>query len=213
MEVRNIKRYGNIYEKIYDIENLKLAHKNARKDKTYYKEVKMVDANEDYYLSEIQKMLKKETYEVSTYEISVINDKGKERELCKLPYYPDRIIQWAIMLQVEHIFMQVFPTGIRGIDFVGYRHFYGYKLLRKSTCKRLKKQMLKIKKKCSQGHKLNYSDWCSANSYKGWLICCNSYRLSKKYIEPIQAYLDEYYQKQIKERRVNSYERYGNKAG
>lgn len=25
-----MKRYGKIYEKIYDIENLKLAHKNAR---------------------------------------------------------------------------------------------------------------------------------------------------------------------------------------
>lgn len=34
-----MKRYGNIYKKIYDIENLKLAHKNARKDKSKYKDV------------------------------------------------------------------------------------------------------------------------------------------------------------------------------
>ena len=28
-----MKRYGNIYEKIYDLDNLKEAHKQARKDK------------------------------------------------------------------------------------------------------------------------------------------------------------------------------------
>lgn len=74
------------------MENLKLAHKNARKDKLFYREVKMVDSDEEYYLTQIQEMLKNKTYEVSEYTISVISDKGKERELCKLPYYPDRII-------------------------------------------------------------------------------------------------------------------------
>jgi hypothetical protein len=36
-----MKRYGNLYEKIYSYENLKLAHKKARKDKSFYGEVKM----------------------------------------------------------------------------------------------------------------------------------------------------------------------------
>lgn len=43
-----MKRYGNIYEKIYNMDNLIFAHKNARKDKTFYREVKMVDNNEKY---------------------------------------------------------------------------------------------------------------------------------------------------------------------
>ena len=38
-----MKRYGNLYDKLCDIENIKLAHKNARKKKTHYKEVKEVD--------------------------------------------------------------------------------------------------------------------------------------------------------------------------
>ena len=38
-----MKRYGNIYDKIYDYENLKMAHKQARRNKTFYQEVKMVD--------------------------------------------------------------------------------------------------------------------------------------------------------------------------
>ena len=103
-----MKRYGNIYEKICTIENLKLAHKMARKDKLFYAEVKMVDENPDFYLRRIQKMLVSGSYKVSEYTISAINDKGKTRELAKLPYYPDRIIQWAIMLQIEPVFKEVF---------------------------------------------------------------------------------------------------------
>ena len=60
-----MKRYGNIYEKICSIDNLKFAHKNARKDKTFYREVKMVDSDEEYYLKQIQDMLINKTYKVS----------------------------------------------------------------------------------------------------------------------------------------------------
>jgi len=103
-----MKRYGNLFEKICSMENLQEAHRNARKDKLFYKEVKMVDSNPDFYLKQVQEMLINKTYQVSEYDISIINDKGKQRELMKLPYFPDRIIQWAIMLQVEKVFMEVF---------------------------------------------------------------------------------------------------------
>ena len=99
-----MKRYGRIFPKICTMENLKEAHRNARKDKTFYREVKMVDSDPDFYLGQIQEMLMNRTYEVSEYEVSIISDKGKERELMKLPYFPDRIIQWAIMLQIEEVF-------------------------------------------------------------------------------------------------------------
>lgn len=353
-----MKRYGNIYKKICDIENLRLAHQNARKDKASYTAVKMVDSNPDFYLKQIQDMLINKTYVVSEYNHQTIIDKGKERDLMKLPYYPDRIIQWAIMLQLEPIFCkvftsftcaslknrgihkastlltkymkdkqgtkytlkidvrkfypninhevlkrmlrkkfkdaellelldmiidsypgekgvpigsylsqflanfylayfdhwlkeqkgvkyvirymddvvilhhsktflhklrkdidvymkellklnikdnwQVFPTAIRGVDFVGYRHFYGYKLLRKTTCKQFKKKMLLIKKKVLNNIQITFNEWCSVNSYKGWLTWCNSFRLVQKYIVPIQKTLDEYYQNFIKRKAVNA---------
>lgn len=44
MKPKNMKRYGNIYDKICDMDNLRLAHQNAREDKLFYKEVKMVDS-------------------------------------------------------------------------------------------------------------------------------------------------------------------------
>lgn len=103
-----MKRFGNIFKRIVDIDNILLAHKKARRDKSHYIEVKKVDKDPMKYAKEIRKMLLDGTYEVGEYKRSIINDKGKERELMKLPYYPDRIIQWAIMLQIERIFLRHF---------------------------------------------------------------------------------------------------------
>ena len=60
-----MKRYGDIYDKICTMENLYEAHRNARKDKLFYKEVQMVDAEPEKYLRQIQEILVNETYEVS----------------------------------------------------------------------------------------------------------------------------------------------------
>lgn len=336
---KHMKRYSGLYEKIYDIQNLRLAHKNARKGKSHYSEVKMVDSNPDYYLFLKQEMLKNKTYKTSEYEIFKKIDKGKEREIYKLPYFPDRIVHWAVMQVIEPIWMktfifdtyssikgrgihkglkrlhkamkdregtkyclkfdikkfypsinhvilkqiirkkikdkdllwlldevidsvegetnvpignylsqyfgnlyltyfdhwlkeekkikyyfrycddcvilhhdkkflhelrkeiekyldenlklkikenwQVFPTYVRGVDFLGYRSFGDFTLLRKSTAKQLKRKMRKLKQKIDKGETLNFSDKCSINSYLGWLKWCNSYRLRQKYIEPL----------------------------
>jgi RNA-directed DNA polymerase len=350
-----VKRYGNLYKKIYDLDNLSLAHKNAKKGKGWYKEVKMVDADEEYYLKLLQEMLINKTYNTSEYEIFIKKDGEKEREIYKLPYFPDRICQWAILQVIEPILInnftkdtysaipgrgihqalkklkaaiqndvpgtqyclkldvkkyypsidhnilkakyrrifkdkdllwlldeiidstpgdvgipignylsqysgnfylssfdhwikevkkvkyyfrymddivilgsskeelhklrkevdeylrnelklnikenwQVFPTFVRGIDFVGYRVFLNYTLLRKSTCKSFKRKMRNINKKKLNGQELNYSEWCSINSYKGWLKWCDSYRLSQKYIKPIEQFAQDYYEKYIKKK-------------
>lgn len=342
-----------LWEAICDMENLKLAHQNAKKDKGWYAEVKMVDENPEYYLKLLQEMLLNHTYRTSEYTTFIKQDSGKERVIYKLPYFPDRICQWAILQVIEPILIrnftddtysaipgrgihqaftrikkavqndvpgtqyclkldakkyypsinhnilkdkyrrlfkdndllwlldeiidstpgdtgipienylsqysgnyylssfdhwikevkgikyyyrymddivilagskeylhqlrkdiaeyfhkelklsikenwQVFPTFVRGIDFVGYRIFLGYSLLRKTTCKQMKAKMVKIRKKVESGHEMNFSEWCSINSYKGWLIHCDSYRLKAKYIDPIQKYADDYYIKNIK---------------
>lgn len=348
-----MKRYGNLYEKICDLDNLKLAHKNAQKGKGWYKEVKEINTNPEYYLKKLQDMLLNKTYRTSEYETFIKHDTGKDRKIYKLPYYPDRIAQWAILQVIEPILIknfipdtfsaipgrgihkalhrvekavqtdvkgtqyclkidakkyypsinheilknkyrklfkdkdliwlldeiidstpgdtgipignyisqysgnfyfssfdhwikeekhikyyfrymddivilaeskeklhqlrkeidvyfktklklkikenwQVFPTFVRGIDYVGYRTFLNYKLLRKSTCKNFKSKMNKIRNKIKSGNEINYSEWCSINSYKGWLIHCDSYRLHKKYIEPLEFYSNQYYLKNIK---------------
>jgi len=104
-----MKRFGYLYEKIYDMDNLKLAHKKARRGKTYYKEVQMVDANPEKYLTDIHNMLKDKTFKNSEYVImDKKTDNGKVRKIFKLPYYPDRIIHHAIMQIIEPLWLSIF---------------------------------------------------------------------------------------------------------
>lgn len=71
---------------------------------------------------------------------------------------------------------QIFPTKVRGVDFVGYRFFGEYTLLRKSTAINFKRKMRACRKKMENNIPPTYSEWCSFNSYKGWLGNCDSYR-------------------------------------
>lgn len=100
-----LKRHGNLYSKIYSLDNLRLAHENARKKKTHYTEVQNIDSNLDFYLGLIQEMLMDENYVTSEYEKFIKIDNGKERTIYKLPYFPDRIVQWAIIQVLEPIFL------------------------------------------------------------------------------------------------------------
>ena len=354
-----MKRYGNLFQKVFDYDNLKLAHQKAKRDKSFYKEVKMVDADEDYYLIQIQNMLMWKTYTVAPNDYKMFKklDKGKVREIFKLDYFPHRIIQHALMNVIEDILLksfigntfssipergihltlkrmsdgikndrigtghclkmdvrkfypsinqeickqmfrrkfkdndllwlvdtimdsmegdkgiaigslfsqwagnfylsyfdhwlkeikgvkyyyrycddlvilhhdkdylhglrieirdylvtklnlglndnwQVFPTAIRGIDFVGYRHFIDYVLLRKTTAKNMKRKLRKLLKKCQGGMKLTHGEWCSANSYKGWLKWANCYNLHNVYVKPLIPYCEDYYREVIKKVKV-----------
>ena len=93
---------------------------------------------------------------------------------------------------------QVFPVANRGVDFVGYRVFPDFVLLRSSTAKRMKQKLGRIRSKIERGAEISYSDYCCFNSYKGWLIYCNSHRLSEKYIRPLEKPMEEYYIKHLK---------------
>lgn len=58
--------------------------------------------------------------------------------------------------------------------------------------------MTKFKNKIIIGEELTYSEWCSINSYNGWISWCDGYRLSQKYCNPIKEYLNKYYIKNNK---------------
>jgi retron-type reverse transcriptase len=93
------------------MENLVAAHKNARKGKTHYSDVIKVDKNPEAYLNEIQKMLINKTYRTSNYNTFIKRDGKKDREIFVLPYYPDRIVQWAIVQVLEPIWMSSFVAN------------------------------------------------------------------------------------------------------
>lgn len=341
-----------IWEKICSIENLKLAHKNASKGKKWYKEVREFNKDPDTYLNEIQTMLVLRTYKPLPYHKFVRVERGKERVIYKSRYFPERIIQWAVLQVISpillrqliydtysaipdrgihlalqrirsdiqgdkegtqyclkmdvkkfypsidrdilledyrHIFKdeglmwylelnikespdtgipignylsqfsgnfylspfdhwlkevkgvkyyyrymddivvlhnskqylqelkveiirymevnrhltikdnyQVFLVEDRGVDFVGYRIFPDFVLLRTSTADRMKQKLVRIRTKVESGVEMSYSDYCCFNSYKGWLIHCNSHRLYEKYLKPLEKPIEEYYNKYLK---------------
>ena len=50
---------------------------------------------------------------------------------------------------------------------------------------------------------MTFSQWCSINSYKGWLMYCDSYRLSQKYIVPLEPYAEKFYKEVILNGKLN----------
>ena len=57
----------------------------------------------------------------------------------------------------------------------------------------MKRKMKAIRVKVENGNMMNYSEYCSINSYNGWLKYCDSYRLKEKYITPLLPYAEDYY--------------------
>lgn len=365
--------------------NIKMAHKCAREDKTFYKEVKMVDSNPKYYLGQVQDMLKNKTYTVAQddYKMFTKNDKGKIRNIYKLDYFPHRIVQWALILQIQDILYKnlidytfsslpgrgihsafkrldyalrkdvegtqfcfqgdirkfypsvdhetnkmqyrkifkdpdllwlidmlidslclndegnkistidivdavandegkgiaigslfsqwdgnlhlspfdhwlkediktkhyfrycddflilhsdkeylyhireetqgylkdelkldlkdnykIFPVDIQGIDFVGYRHFRDYVLLRKSIAQRLIRTMRDIQYKMDNGGIFTEKDFGAIDSYKGWLKWCNGHNLYIKWIKPLEPYYEQYYWEVIKGESIQKCEKH-----
>lgn len=98
-----MKRIGNLFNRIISYENLVRADKKARLGKTKRYGVKKFDRNPYENLVRLQKALIEDTYRTSEYCVyTIIADRGnKEREIYRLPYYPDRIVHHAIMNVIE----------------------------------------------------------------------------------------------------------------
>lgn len=102
-----MKRYGNLFEKIVDIENIKLAIRLAAKNKTKQKKVRKILHHINRYAKRIQEMLMNDLYIPSPYKMKKIYE-PKERVIYILPFYPDRIIHHAVMNIVAPIWDSCF---------------------------------------------------------------------------------------------------------
>lgn len=111
-----MKRIGNIYPKIYDMENLQRAFKvaekkakqQAKKSKEKERQYLEIKNNKDFYLKQLQESLINKTYKTSKYKVFKKYDSGKVRKITDLPFYPDRITHWALMFHIEPIFSRLF---------------------------------------------------------------------------------------------------------
>lgn len=104
----SMKRTGYLFEKIADIDNIKTATRKASLGKRHQKGVQRILNNLDHYATRIHTMLLNGTYIPSPYTTKRIMDgtARKEREISKPRFFPDQIIHWAIMLQLEPIMMR-----------------------------------------------------------------------------------------------------------
>lgn len=145
----------------------------------------------DHYLKEVLHL----KYVVRYMDDVIILSDSKEK-LHEVREQMDQYLQTQLNLHLKDNW-QVFPVDARGIDFIGFRCFHGFTLLRKRTYKRFKTGMLEILEKQKNGQLISYSEFCSANSYCGWLDMCNGNRLKEKYIVPIVPSLIRYYEEVI----------------
>lgn len=77
---------------------------------------------------------------------------------------------------------QVFPVDARGIDFLGYRFFHGYTLLRKSLARRAVTKMRRIKRHWRRIPPRSVIG--SVVSYDGWMRHANCLNLRRSVIDP-----------------------------
>lgn len=102
-----MKRHGNLFCKITDPKNIALAHNLAKRGKSRYAEVQMVNKDPEKYFQEIQESLVNHSFSTSPYATKRIYE-PKERLIYKLPYYPDRIVHHAVMNVIQPIWDKIF---------------------------------------------------------------------------------------------------------
>lgn len=150
----------------------------------------------NYYLSGFDHWIKQEKrvrYYYRYCDDLVILGSSKE-QLHQLLSEIRAYLEERLKLQVKGNY-QVFPVAIRGIDFVGYRFFPGYTLLRKTIKKNFARMMARHPK------------MTSVASYYGWACHCDSKKLLTKLLsnEKLQRIRDrsrseELYRRQNKDR-------------
>lgn len=103
-----IKRVGYIYEKIYDIENIKRAIKKASEKKRARRDVKRILENIDLYAEKLQKILIEESFiPAPPVQCKIIDGPSRKERIITIPkFFPDHCLHWALMLQLEPIIMK-----------------------------------------------------------------------------------------------------------
>lgn len=93
-----MKRVGNIYKNVWNIDNCRAAILDASKKKKRRKNVKRILEHLDEYAEKLSIMLRDHTYKPSPYVVRWINDgiKQKRRKLAKPRFWPDQCVHHAL---------------------------------------------------------------------------------------------------------------------
>lgn len=101
-----MKRVGHLYEKICDIENIKTAIIKASKGKRSRDDVRQILTDIPKYAEIIQRQLLSNSFVPAEYRTGTVREGSskKVRAISKPNFFPDQIVHWAIMLQLQPIF-------------------------------------------------------------------------------------------------------------
>jgi len=104
-----MRRLGNLYMQIISIDNLNIADGKAQKGKSKQYGIVRHNKNPEDNIWKLHKMLTDKTFKTSEYDVFKVYE-PKERDIFRLPYFPDRITHHAIMNILEPIFLKIFTT-------------------------------------------------------------------------------------------------------
>jgi RNA-directed DNA polymerase len=101
-----MKRHGKLWDQITSTENLLFAHNEAKKGKAHYTEVIATEKDVEGRIAQVRESLLNKTFSTGEYQIEDRIEGGKMRRIYKLPYFPDRIVQHALIAVIGPIFRQ-----------------------------------------------------------------------------------------------------------
>lgn len=102
-----VKRYGNLWEKVISEENIRLSYEQAKLGKGRKHNIRKFNKNLDENLKRIREMLINKTFHTAEYSTKTVFE-PKKRTIYILPFYPDRVIQHAIMNVIIPIWESLF---------------------------------------------------------------------------------------------------------
>lgn len=102
-----VKKVKNVWHKIVDDANIEWAYRKAKKGKSKYNAVRYIEAHKEECLKQVKQLLVEGKFTTGEYKLKIIKE-PKEREIFVLPFFPDRIVQHAIINVLEPIFVKLF---------------------------------------------------------------------------------------------------------
>lgn len=98
-----MKRIGNLFEKIYDDNNIRAAIKISSRGKRNRPEVMAVLKDVDSHVSLVRELIRDGKYVPCKVRESVIREgsNNKERRITTINYFPDQVIHWCLMLVIK----------------------------------------------------------------------------------------------------------------
>lgn len=130
--IREMKTYKNIFEKVIEPDNIRMAIINASKGKRKRRDVKDIYENQDYHIEIIRSMLIEGTY-VPAFNAECIINEGtyrKERQIRKPNFKYDQVIHHAIIQQLMPMFLKgMYEYSVACVPGRGFH--YGKKYIEK----------------------------------------------------------------------------------